>query len=147
MDDEDYFGLSSGNINYIVALIFFALLTFGPVEPYGLVVRVLYLIAVPLVLWFALRFFGRLLNLEPRDNDHISRAITASISGMLIVAAYQRYTAKYHAVCTQSVRDGQGGSECVGDFVTALGPDKGTGFALVVFAGLAFWLAIARRPS
>ena len=35
-----------------------------------------------------------------------------------MVAAYQSATATRHGECTQTVRDGQGGYECVGDIVT-----------------------------
>lgn len=143
MDEEDLSGLSPSNRNYIVGLVFFALLMLGPVQPYGMMVRTTYLILIPAAVWFALRLFGKHLDIDTQSNDYINRAITASLAGMLILAAYQAATAERHAVCTQSAPDG----DCIGDLITKSGPDNATAFMLVQFAGLAFWGAIMRRPS
>lgn len=59
MDENFAYGLSEKNRNYIVTIVFVALLVFGPVQPYGLVIRSLYLAAVPTALWLALRYGGK----------------------------------------------------------------------------------------
>ena len=142
-----YFGLSSTNRTYIVTLVFGVLLIFGPVEPYGFAIRSLYLVLIPAGVWFILRHLDARLDIDSRTNDRIWRALTASIAGMLVVASYQSFTAKQHLQCTQSVRDGQGGRECVGDFVTVRGPDKGQAFMWILLAGVAFWVAIAPQQE
>lgn len=138
-------GLSENNRNYIVGIVFVLLLVFGPVQPYGLAIRFAYLAAIPAVLWLALRYGGRKLDLRPDGNDRLSRAITAAIAGILTVAAYQAATAKFHGECTQTVRDGQGGYECVGNIVTVIGPDYGAAFMWIVLAAVLFWVAATRK--
>ena len=147
MDDDFACGLSEKNRNYIVGIVFVALLVFGPIQPYGMVSRTAYLAAIPAILWLALHFVGGKLDMDPFDNDRLGRGITAAIAGMLMVAAYQSATATHHGECTQTVRDGQGGYECVGDIVTVKGPDRGTALMLIVFAGVAFWVAISRESN
>lgn len=147
MDDDFVYGLNEKNRNYIVTIVFVALLLFGPVQPYGLAIRFAYLAAVPAVLWLALRYGGEKLDLSPDDNDRLNRGITAAIAGTLAVAAYQAATAKYHGECTQAVRDGQGGYECVGDTVTVMGPDYGMAFMWIALAAVAFWAATARKSN
>lgn len=146
MEDDGSSGFSSSNLSYIAGLTFVALLLLGPVEPYGMMTRILYLIAVPFAVWFALRFMGNHLDIDAQANDYVSRAITASLAGMLFLAAYQESTARQHMECSESVRDGDS-TECIGELVMKPGPDKGNAFILILFAGLAFGVAISRRPS
>jgi hypothetical protein len=105
------------------------------------------LIAIPISLSLVLRSAGRQLNLDERDNDYINRAITAGVAGMLLVSAYLSFTAIHHSECTQFFPDGQGGRDCVGDYVIKVGPDFGDAFMYVLFAATAFWFAIARRSD
>lgn len=147
MDDEFAHGLSKKNRNYIVTIVFAALLMFGPVEPYGMAVRFAYLVAIPTVLWLVLRYAADKLDMDPEDNDRLYCGMTASISGMLMVAAYQAATARHHGECTQTVKDGQGGYECVGDIVTVIGPDYGMAFMWIMLACVAFWVAITRKSN
>jgi hypothetical protein len=147
MDEDFAYGLSVKNRNYIVGIVFVALLVFGPVQPYGMLIRVAYLAVVPTILWLALRYMGGKLDMDPSDNDRLNRGITAAIAGTLIVAAYQSATASDHGECTQTVRDGQGGYECVGDFVSAKGPARGAAIMWIVFAGVAFWVATSRKSN
>lgn len=146
MNDDDAFGLSSANRSYIVSIVFAILLLFGPVEPYGLAVRLLYLIALPGALWLVLRFAGGFFNFDAHTNDRINRALTAGLAGALTAGAYLEATASYHTECTLYARTRDGGRECVGDTVTAAGPDMVNAFMLVLIAGFAFWFAV-RRPD
>lgn len=147
MDDDFAYGLSAKNRNYIVGIVFFALLILGPVQPYGMIIRVSYLAAIPSILWLVLRYVGDKLDMAPSDNDRLSRGITAAIAGMLLLTAYQSATASYHNDCSQTVRAGQGGYECVGDIVTLKGPDTGAAFMWFVFAGVAFRIATSRKSN
>jgi hypothetical protein len=147
MIDNLVYGLNEKNRNYIVTIVFVALLVFGPVQPYGLVIRIAYLAAIPALLWLALRYGGEKLDLNQNDNDRLNRGITAAIAGMLTVAAYEAATAKYHGECTQTVRDGQGEYACVGDIVTVIGPDYGMALMWISFAVAAFWAATTRRSN
>jgi len=134
-------GLSRTNRNYVVGLVFFLLLLFGPVQPYGLVVRFAYLAVIPAMLWLALYFGGRHLDIDAIMNDHITRAITAGLAGALVVAAFVAFTADYHFDCAQVVPDGSG--DCVGEQVMKSGADYVRGFMATMLAVVAFWIAIA----
>ncbi|WP_414900772.1 hypothetical protein ACMT1E_13075 [Sphingomonas flavalba] len=98
-------------------------------------------------LWLALRYGGEKLDLSSDDNERLNRGITAAIAGMLTVVAYQAATAKYHGECTQAVRDGQGGYECVGDIVTVMGPDYVMAFMWIALAAVAFWAGTTRKSD
>ena len=144
---SDEFGLSDKNRSYIVGIVFLALLIFGPVQPYGMAIRLGYLAAIPAVLWFALPYVGDMLDMDGLANDRLNRGITAAIAGMLTVASFQAATAKFHGECTQTVRDGQGGYECVGDTVTVAGPDYTMAFIWIVLAVIAFCAATSRKSG
>jgi hypothetical protein len=146
MGEDHSFGLSSRNREYIVLLVFVALLLFGPVEPYGLVIRLAYLAVIPSILWFGLWYWGGRLDIDALTNERINRAITGSIAGVLLVGAYLTYTAGHHQECTQYARTSDG-RECVGDYVTVAGGDPGMALMLLLFAGIAFWIAISRESD
>lgn len=142
MDIEDSKGLSSKNRSYVVTLVFVALLIFGPVQPYGMVVRIVSLVAVPTAVWLILRYIGSRWDLDAIANDHINRAITASIAGMLAAASFQAFTAKYHHKCTRSIPDG---TDCIGDWITVGGPDKAQGLIWLCAAVAFFWSSVSRE--
>lgn len=140
MNYKEKVGLSRENRNFLVGLVFALLLIFGPVEPYGMLVRIVYLITIPVLVYFFLKSFGKKWAIDE------SRAVVACIAGALLVGAYLSLTANYHTKCDQYVqtRDGQ---ECVGDYVTVKGPDKSGAFMQLVFAGFAIWYAIKRKED
>lgn len=139
-------GLSNGNISYITGIVFAVLLLYGPFLFDSLLFRLGYLILVPLALWYGLRFFGKKWDLDKIDNDRISRAISGLLAGVLVVLAVLSLNQRYHSECTQEVQT-RDGSECVGDYVTVKGPDKGGAFIELLFAGFAIWHAVAKRPK
>jgi hypothetical protein len=126
--------------------IFVLLLLVGPIEPYGVVVRILYLIIIPLAVWYVLKHLGKGWNINSEMNERIQRLIFGMIAGVLFFGSYLSATSRYHIECTYSVqtRDGQ---ECVGDYKSTNGPDWGG--AVVLFGGgLVFiWLAVTNKKS
>jgi hypothetical protein len=143
--EEHPFGLSSANRNFIVGLVAAVLLLFGPIEPYGLTVRFAYLVIIPAVVWLLLLWLGARWDIDALTNDRIQRALFAGIAGLLLVGAYQSYSARWHTECDQSVQT-RDGEECVGDYVPVKGGDKGAALLLLFLAGIAGWCSIA-RPS
>jgi hypothetical protein len=143
---QEKFGLNSENRNFLTGLIFVLLLLFGPVDPYGIAIRFGYLIFIPVLVFSLLKHFGGSWKMDKVSNDYLNRAIFACIAGALLVSVYLSMTTKYHTECDKYVqtRDGQ---ECVGDYVTVKGPDKGVAFIEVIFAGFAIWYAIAKRKE
>jgi hypothetical protein len=146
MDDQNPFSLSSRNRNFIVGLIAAILLVFGPINPPGLIVRIAYLIIIPVLVWFALRFWGSRSYLGSLTNDRITRALFGAVAGALLVGAYLAYTADYHEECDQRVQT-RDGSECVGDYVPVKGGDPGSALMLVFLAAFAAWGALAKHSD
>lgn len=146
MSEDGVGGLSSRNRSAVAWLVFFALLIFGPVEPYGLTIRLIYLIAIPLLVWLTLTHLGKLLRVDASANDRVSRAIAATIAGLLLATAYAMFASSYHTVCDQAVRTFDG-YECVGDYVTKKGRDLGSVLMWLALAGVAFWYAVAERSE
>jgi hypothetical protein len=137
-------GLSSSNRNLIVTIFFIVLLLWGPINPYGLIIRIAYLIILPILLWFCLGYFGNKWEADEAINDRLNRAIVAMIAGALFVGAYLSFTSNYHTECTQSTRTTDG-TECVGDYRTVKGPDKAGVLIFVAFASIATWYAVSKR--
>ncbi|QQR50563.1 hypothetical protein IPF86_01430 [Candidatus Nomurabacteria bacterium] len=143
---EKEIGLSSGNRSFIVGMVFVALFLFGPVEPYGFLVRIAYLIIFPSLVWLILYFWGRKWGMDKLSNDRLWRALIAIVAGVLLVQAYFSFNAKYHSECAQRIQT-RDGSECVGDYVTVKGPNIEGGFLEIIFAGFAIWLAVSKRSE
>lgn len=145
-DTKKEIGLSKENRNFLVSLVFALLLLFGPIDPYGIVIRTIYLIAIPILLYFFLKIFGERWQIDEVSNDYINRTIVSYIAGALLVGAYLSMTAKYHTECNQYVqtRDGQ---ECVGDYVTVKGSDKSGAFIQIILASFAIWYAVTKRQE
>lgn len=140
-------GINSTNRNLLVIILAAILLLFGPIEPYGMVVRTAYTIILPTLLWLYLKYFGHTWEADESDNDRLNRAIVAMIAGALFVGAYLNFTATYHSECTQYARSGDGGHECVGDYATASGPNKVGGVMSVGFGIAAAWYAISKKSD
>lgn len=137
-------GLSSGNRQLIVGLTFFGLLIFGPIEPYGLVIRIIYLIAIPALASFALSYLSKIWIIDAASNDRIFSTIFGGVAALLVVFAYLSYSSDYHFECTKFINNGD---ECVGEYVTVEGGDKGTAFMLIMFAGWAAWIGIVKKSK
>jgi len=140
-------GLSNKNRNLIIILIIIFLLIFGPVEPYGIIFRLAYLIIIPLLFWLALKYWGRnLWKMGALENDHLNRAIFATVAGILLVGAYSSFTEKNHLECDQQIGIGDR-IECVGDYIRVDGPNKIAGLIQIVFAGVIFYFAIIKESK
>ena len=139
-------GLSPENRTFIVALTAVLVLIFGPIEPYGMVVRTLYLLGIPTLLWLLLRYWGTRWKIGSMTNDYITRTLFGCIAGSLIVGGFLSFTADYHSICGQYVqaRDGQ---ECVGDYVTVKGRDVLAALMQALGAVFAFWLGVSQRTD
>lgn len=144
MEEEVQVGLNDTNRGMLTSMAFFIALLFGPVNPPELAVRIGYLIAIPVVVWFSLKFLGARWQLGEEDNKRVNCLLWGVLSGALLVGAYLQYSRGYYFECTQRIltRDGQ---ECVGDYVPVEGADMvGTLMFLLAAAG-AFWFGFVRQ--
>src|SRR5437016_2975041 len=92
-------GLSSENRKLLVISFFIVLLLWGPIEPYGIVFRTIYLVILPTILWFCLGYFGGKWQADKVANDRLSRGVAGIIAGVFFVGAYLSFTATYHTEC------------------------------------------------
>lgn len=139
-------GLNNENRKFIVILVIGILLIFGPIEPYGLVVRSVYLIIIPTLTWLVLKHWGSNWKMDRQSNDRLNRALLGGIAGALLVGAYLSYTSAYHTECDQYAGRGDN-RECVGDYITVKGPDMTKALIQLAFAGIAVWYAVSKRPE
>ncbi|MFA6304819.1 MAG: hypothetical protein WCV73_02835 [Patescibacteria group bacterium] len=137
-------GLNFNNRRLIVIIFVFILLFWGPIEPFGLVIRIAYVILLPILLWYFLKHFGQNWDGGKLANDRLTRGIIGIIAGVLFVGAYFYATSKYHTECTQEIQT-RDGIECVGDYVPVKGPDHVNAIFLVALGITATWYSIFRR--
>ena len=145
-DPQKKSGLSNENIKFIVILTVIFLLLYGPIQPYGLVIRIAYLVIIPTIIWKGLKYFGKTWEMDKVSNDRLNRTLFAIVAGILLVSAYSSHASKYHTECDQYART-RDGQECVGDYTTVKGPDKSGMIMKLIFAGFAIWLSIAEKPE
>jgi hypothetical protein len=139
-------GLSDENINLITTVIFLALLIFGPIGPPGQLVRLLYLVGAPTVVWLGLKGIGKHWQAGKVENDRLVRFIAAVIAVGFFVGAFIAFTEKSHTGCDQYARTSDG-QECVGDYVPASGPDLFQGLFLGGLGCAAIWYSVFRRDD
>lgn len=139
-------GLNSNNRNLLVIMLFVILLIWGPIAPYGMVVRIGYLIILPALLWLGLGYVGSKWKADEMANNRLARGVAGIIAGALFVGAFLSFTAPYHTECTQSARTSDG-TECVGDYVSVKGRDLSGTFILVGLGALATWYAISKHED
>ena len=139
-------GLSSNNRNLLTIISLVILLLWGPVAPYGLVVRIIYLAVLPTSVWFILGYLGGKWKADESANNRLARGVAGIIAGALFIGAYLAFTAHYHTQCTQSVQT-RDGSECVGDYVTVPGRDLTGTFIFTALGIIAAWYSISNHDD
>ena len=134
-----------GPRKYIVGVIAFVLLIWGPIDHtlpvWGVVIRTVYLIAIPTLAWFILAWIWKVWQPDKTVENRISRVLVGVTAVVLLIGSILRMTADYHSECTLKART-HDGYECVGDYERVDGPDVEGAFTLFVGAGLAFYIAI-----
>jgi hypothetical protein len=136
------------NRGYIVTVVTILLLIFGPVDdlwPFWLVIRIGYLIIIPLVTWFLLALIWKIWMPTDEAERRLSRTLAGITSGIFISMAIFAGYSESHLGNTQVVRS-LDGYEDVGDYILLPGPDWGSVFLYTIIAVIAFWVSI-RDPN
>lgn len=142
--EKSKIGLNDTNRNLLVAICFIVLLIWGPIEQFGLFVRIAYVILIPLVMWIGLSYFGKSWNVDRNYNERITRGISGIIAGVLFAMAFASLTSTYHTECTNYIKT-HDGRECVGDYVSVPGRDYGSALTQTFIAGIATWYSISKH--
>jgi hypothetical protein len=134
-------GLNYCNKGLLTGILVFVLLLWGPIEPYGLIVRVAYLIIIPVIFWYLLNYTSYLFLIDSSTNEAITRIIFSIIALSLFYYAFLRLNANYYLECTDETwtRDGK---ECIGDYASTKGPDYGGALVAAIFGIVAVWYVI-----
>ncbi len=132
---------------YLVGVVAVVLLIYGPIDrtwPMWLLIRIAYLVVIPTVAWYLLRWAWMRWCPDDATEQRLNRTLAGVTAGVLLVCVILAAQTKHHFVCTEEVGSGDG-RECVGDYVRVPGPDLGGAFMLTIAAGFAFWLSVRRE--
>ncbi len=133
-----------GPRKYIVGVVAVTLLIWGPGDhswPAWLLIRMGYLVAIPVAVWFVLGWIWRAWKPDQGAEGRLSRTLAGTTAGVLLIGAILAAQTDHHFVCTDEEQT-HDGTECVGDYVLVPGPDFGQAFMLTLAAGFAFWIGV-----
>lgn len=131
---------------YLVTAIFIALLMWGPIDHSmkgGLIIRLAYLIIIPLVIYFLLAWVWDKWEPSMKVEDILERTLSGLICGFLILMALFEARSKEHIGNTKWIQTREG-MEAVGDDIVLKGPDTGQIVMLIVFAILVFVFGVMK---
>lgn len=134
---------------YIVGVVFVSLLIWGPIDhswTLWLLIRTTYLILIPLLVWFLLKWVWSFWQPSIESEDRLERALASATGGVLFVLAIIEATAKTHIGNTLSIQT-RDGIEDVGDYIILQGANWGGALILFIIAAFAFWYSISKRES
>ena len=134
---------------YFVAVIFLTLLIWGPIDhtwSAWLVIRLGYLILIPLMFWFLLTWIWDKNEPGPRTEDILERTLSGIVCGVLIVMAIFEIQTKTHLGNSQWIQT-HDGMEAVGDDIILNGPDYGNALILIIIAICVFWFGVLKKKS
>lgn len=126
---------------YLVGMLFVALLIWGPFNhswPFWFVIRIGYLIAIPVAAWFFLKWIWGILQPDKVLEEMVKRALGYITSGIFLILGILEAVADTHIGNTMYVRT-HDGVEAVGDYIVMPGPDWGHVIMLIICAVFAFW--------
>jgi hypothetical protein len=126
---------------YLTTVIFIALLIFGPINdswPVWLVIRIGYLILIPTIIWFILRWIWDKCQPRRRLEQILERGLSILIGCILIFYSIFEFFSDTHIGNTQWIRT-RDGMEAVGDDIILKGPDYGIIITLIIVSLFFFW--------
>lgn len=132
---------------YIVGIVFFVLLIWGPIDhswTAWIIVRVSYLIIIPILFWYILKYIWYYCKPSIETEDRFERALTGATSGVLTTLAIIEASSKTHIGNSMRIltRDGW---EDVGNDVILQGANWGGAIVLFFFAAIAFWYSVSKK--
>ena len=134
---------------YLVGVVFISLLIWGPIDdswPSWLVIRISYLILIPIIVWFLLKWIWRIWQPNKEGEDRLIRALTSATSGVLFALAIFELMSDTHIGNTMWIQTREG-REAVGDDIILRGPNWGAVVILFILCALTFWYSISKREE
>jgi succinate dehydrogenase hydrophobic anchor subunit len=134
---------------YLVSVVFISLLIWGPMDhswPSWLAIRISYLILIPVIVWFLLKWIWRIWKPSEELEDRLIRALASATSGVLLVLAILELMSDTHIGNTMWIQT-RDGSEAVGDDIILRGPDWVAAIILFFLCAISFGYSISRREE
>lgn len=131
---------------YLVGVVVVALLIWGPIDhswPAWPVIRIGYLIAIPLATWFLLGWIWKVWKPHAEAENRLQRSLAGATAGVLLILAFLKAIAATHVGNTMWVNT-RDGMEAVGEDVVLPGPDWGAVLILIAASGFSLWLSISK---
>jgi hypothetical protein len=116
-----------GSRKYLVGVLVVILLIWGPIDhswPAWFAIRMCYLIVLPVVAWFLLKWIWGVWQPNPVFEERLERTLGGITAGVFLVLAVLEAVADTHIGNTMWVRT-RDGMEAVGDDIVLTGPDWG----------------------
>ena len=134
---------------YLVGVVFISLLIWGPIDhswPAWLAIRITYLVVIPVIGWFLLKWIWRIWQPNAEAEDRLIRALASATSGVLFVLSIFELMSLTHIGNTmwKQTREGM---ESVGEDIIVQGPDWGAAIILFVLCAFSFWYSISSREE
>ena len=134
---------------YLVGVVFISLLIWGPIDhswPSWLAIRISYLIVIPIISWFLLKWIWRIWQPSAELEDRVIRALASATSGVLLVLAILELMSNTHIGNTMWIQTREG-REAVGDDIILREPDWVAAIILFVLCAISFGYSISRREE
>jgi hypothetical protein len=125
------------------------LLIWGPIDhswPAWLVIRLAYLILLPLASWWILKWIWNYFQPTAKTEVLLERVLSGIICLILWTLAVLAATAKIHFENTQWIQTHEG-MEAVGDDIIVKGPDLQGAFIIAAVALLFLWFGVIKKES
>jgi len=132
---------------YLVGVVFLSSLIWGPIDhswPSWLAIRISYLIVIPVIVWFLLKWIWIIWQPKTEVEDRLIRALTSATSGVLFVLAILELKSDTHIGNTMWIQTHEG-REAVGDDIILRGPDWVATIILFVLCAISFGYSISKR--
>lgn len=135
--------------NCVSIIVFLLLLIWGPINhawPAWLLIRILYLMLIPLIVWLLLNWIWGVWNPDDDLEDVLERALAACVGVALSIFTFLEATATVHVGSTQYVTTAEG-TEAVGDDIILPGPDREIVLLLVLATIFVFLFGVLKIHS
>lgn len=135
--------------SYLTGTVFWVLLIWGPIDhesSYGLAIRLLYLIIIPLIIWMLLNLIWHRWEPNIKSEIILERILSGLICITVLVLAYLEAISKTHIGNTEQIRT-RDGLEDVGEDVVLHGANWGNVFLLIIFALLILWFGVLKKGA
>ena len=134
-------------LQYFVTVLLVVLMLFGPIDhdsKYGMWIRIGYLVLLPVISWWILKWIWDRWMPEENQEDTAVRVLSISIGITLLIFVIMEFSRTSHLANTEYIRT-QDGIEEVGNYVKVKGRNWTNIIMMAIFAFLFLWHGLFRK--